>query len=139
MPVRPRHFTKQPRYDFIRETVSYDQFTDGGSTDGTYQMQGEIPANARVLGSVIIPVTGFTGDTTATVKIGDGSDDDRYTTGTPSVFTTGTVTIAAGVPSGTALHVAAIRPTITVTSGSDWGAVTAGRMYVEISFIRSGY
>lgn len=139
MPVRPRHFTKQPRFDFIREEVSYDQFTDGGSTSGTYQMQGEIPVNARVSHSVIIPVAGFTGDTSATIKIGDGSDDDRYTTGTPSVFTTGTATIAAGVPSGTLLHVAAIRPTITITSGSDWGLVTAGRAYIEIHFHRSGW
>ena len=137
--MTPRHLSPG-RIGSINESVPYTDFTDGGGAAGTYQMKSAIPVNARVLGCIIIPEVGFTGDTSAAITVGDGSDVDRYNTGTPSVFTTATgqTTIAAGAVSGTPLHVAEIFPTITITSGSDWGLVTAGRIYVEIHFIEAG-
>jgi hypothetical protein len=136
-----RSRTQAPgRIGTINESVLFSEFTDGGGAAGTYVMKSKIPVNARVLGCVIIPEIGFTGDTSAAITVGDGSDVDRYNTGTPSVYTTATerTTIAAGLVSGVQLHVAEIFPTITITSGSDWGLVTAGRVYVEIHFIEAG-
>ena len=114
------------------ETVSYDAFTDGGGTSGTYQMLGSLPKGAVVLGTKVLVPAGFAGDTTAVLVIGDGSDVDRYSTGTPSVFATAANGIQSGVPSGTKLLTSANRPTLTVTSGADFTAVDAGTLEVNI-------
>jgi hypothetical protein len=122
----------------LSETVAVAAFTDGGSTVGTYQMAGSLPAGAIVLASKIGPVTGFAGDTTAVLTIGDGSDVDRYMTGTPSVFTTNAVGIECGVPSGTKLLTALNRPTLTITSSADFTSVVtnaAGVVAVAIYYI----
>lgn len=113
------------------ETVAYDDFTDGGSTTGTYTMTGDIPIGATVTRTDLVDITGFTGDTSATIQVGDGSDVDRYSTGTPSVFTTANM-VSAGAVSGTAVHVAAVSPVLTVTSGADFTSVAAGSVTVVI-------
>jgi hypothetical protein len=117
----------------ICETVTLADFTDGGATTGTYVMKQTIPVNAVVLKSTVSVESGFIGDTTATLQIGDGTDADRYSTGTPSVFTTDTA-VDVGATSGTAWHDAAKSVTLTVTSGSDFAAVTAGTMTVKIFY-----
>lgn len=117
----------------ISETVAFSDFTDGGSTAGTYVLSRGIPQGAYVLRTVLVNVTGFTGDTSATIQVGDGTDADRYSTGTPSVFTTANA-IDVGAVSGTAIHTAAANVTLTVTSGSDWGAVTAGQLTIRIYY-----
>lgn len=122
----------------LSETVAVSQFTDGGATVGTYQMQGVLPAGSIVLYSKIGPVTGFAGDTSAALTIGDGSDVDRYMTGTPSVFTTAAVGVECGVPSGTKLLTADNRPTLTITSSADFTAVVTdghGVVTVAIHYI----
>lgn len=117
----------------ISETVSYSQFTDGGSTSGTYVMKQGIPAGAVVLRTLLREIVGFTGNVSATITVGDGSDVDRYNTGTPSVYTTDD-TVDAGSPSGTTYHDAAKSVTLTVTSASDFTAVAAGRVTVTIFY-----
>jgi len=122
----------------LSETVAVAQFTDGGSAVGTYQLAGSLPAGAIVLYSRIGPVTGFAGDTSATMTIGDGSDVDRYMTGTPSVFTTAAVGVECGVPSGTKLLTADNRPTLTITSNADFTSVVSngsGVVTVSIFYI----
>ena len=114
-------------------SATFADFTDGGSTSGTYEYTTDIPKGAVVTRTLITDVTGFAGDTSAVITIGDGTDEDRYNTGTPDVFTTAT-DIDAGVVSGTAYHAAAATPTLTVTSGSDFGAVTAGSVTVTIFY-----
>lgn len=89
----------------ITETVALADFTDGGGAAGTYVLTRGIPQGAFVLRTVLVNVTGFTGDTSATIQVGDGSDVDRYSTGTPSVFTTANA-IDVGAVSGTAIHTA---------------------------------
>ena len=106
----------------IQQTVSVSSFTDGGGTSGTLAMNATIPKGAVVTQSFITDVTGFAGDTTAVVTIGDGTDVDRYNTGTPDVFSTAT-DVSAGAPSGTAFHSASKTPTLTVTSTADFTAV----------------
>lgn len=121
---------------FIEEYVTKGMFTDGGSTAGTYQMKQAIPVGAYVLNTVVTQVTAFSGDTSAVITVGDGSDVDRYNTGTPSVFST-VAALAMGVPSGTKEHTAAIYPTLTVTSASDFTATAStGALAIRIVYLK---
>lgn len=118
------------------QTVTYDQFTDGGGSSGTFTLtEGSIPAGATVLFSAVTNIVGFTGDTSAVITIGDGTDPDRYNTGTPSVFTTAANGIAVGVPSGVQYHAAAKNVVLTVTSATDFGAVEAGSVTVSLYYL----
>ena len=122
-------------FDYIEEEVVRSQFTDGGSTSGTYQMKSAIPVGGHVLATTYTGIIGFTGDTSAVMTVGDGSDVDRYNTGTPSVYTTAGA-VEAGVPSGVKGHATAIYPTLTVTSAADFTNVTAGAVKVTIFFVK---
>ena len=109
------------------QTFAYADFTDGGSTVGTLALGCTIPAGAVFAQSLLTGLTGFAGDTTATITVGDsGGDVDRYSTGTPSVFTTAAAGIDLGVPSGTKFHADAVVPDVIITKGSDWGTGTSG-------------
>jgi hypothetical protein len=122
----------------IAQRVSFSDFTDGGGTSGTKDLNATIPAGCYFEKSLVTNLTGFTGDTSATLIIGvTGGDTDRYSTGTPSVFTTAAQGIDIGVPSGTRWHTAAATPTLLVTSGSDFAAVTAGALTVYLFYYGS--
>jgi hypothetical protein len=118
----------------IAERVLFSQFTDGGAAIGTYDLKTQIPVGAWGLRCFLQNVTGFTGDTSATIQVGDGTDVDRYTTGTPSVFTTAAA-IDLGALSGTAIHIAAVTVKLTVTSAADFTAVTAGALTIKIFYL----
>ena len=120
-----------PKIMTHQQTITRSQFTDGGSASGTKTLSVSIPEGAVFLQSAISRITGFAGDTSAVVTIGDGTDVDRYNTGTPSVFATADH-VSTGSPSGTAYHSGAKTPTITVTSGADFTSVSAGQMTVTL-------
>ena len=125
-----------PKIGVITQTVGVAEFTDGGGASGTLDLSTDIPAGAIVTQSMISAVTGFAGDTSAVITIGDGSDVDRYNTGTPDVFTTA-AHISAGVVSGTAYDLTAQTPTITVTSASAFADVVTdgnGEMTITIFY-----
>lgn len=118
------------------ETVAYTAFTDGGATAGTYDITaGTIPIGATFLYAAVPALTGFAGDTSAVLTIGDGTDADRYNTGTPDVFTTAANGIAVGAPSGILYHDAAATITLTVTSAVDFTSVSAGSVTVEFFYL----
>jgi hypothetical protein len=117
----------------IQKYFTFASLTDGGGTSGTLVLAETIPVGAKVIDSVLLNVTGFTGDTTAVIIVGDGTDTDRYNTGTPSVFTTATA-IDLGAASGTAIHTTAKSVTVTITSGSDYTLVTAGAATLRIRY-----
>ena len=117
----------------VTETVAYTDFTDGGSTSGTYTLSKQVPSGAYIQRTTIINVTGFAGDTSATIQIGDGVDVDRFNTGTPNVFADAAA-VSAGVISGAALITEATNVVLTITSGSDWGAVTAGQLTIRVYY-----
>ena len=121
----------------ITETVTYDQFTDGGGAAGTYAItKGTIPQGAEFLrANLAPPLTGFAGDTSATIQVGDGTVVDRYSTGTPDVFSDVAGGVGLGAPSGTTYHAAEKTVTVTITSGSDWGLVTAGAITLELFYL----
>lgn len=108
-----------------QQTVTVAEFTDGGSTVGTLDLGISIPAGAVYEQTLISGLTGFAGDTSATLQVGDGTDVDRYSTGTPSVFTTASAGIDAGVPSGTKFHSTAKTPKLTITSNADFTSVVS--------------
>lgn len=117
----------------LSETVGVAQFTDVNTT-GTYTMQGVLPAGAIVLASKVGPIVGFAGDTSAVLTIGDGSDVDRYNTGTVNVFVTQAVGVDAGLPSGLKLLTADNHPKLTITSAADFSdVVTDGNGEVTVS------
>lgn len=118
------------------ETVAYDAFTDGGATVGTFDLTvSGVPIGATLLFAALTAVTGFAGDTSAVLTIGDGSDADRYNTGTPDVFSTAANGVAVGAPSGVQYHAAAKTVTLTVTTAADFSSVSAGSLTVEMYFL----
>ena len=124
--------TKVTDLTYYEETgILFSQFTDGGSTAGTYQVQFELPVGFFVERTQLANITGFAGDTSAAITVGDGSDVDRYNTGTPSVFAT-LSRLDLGIASGTRFIATANRPTITVTSNADFTNVSAGGFDIRV-------
>jgi hypothetical protein len=120
----------------IEETgILYSAFTDGGSTVGTFALTDPIPAGAFVLEVEVDVVAGFANDTSAVLTIGDGTDVDRFNTGTPSVFATAATGIAVGRPSGRGYCATAATVTLTVTTNADFTSVNAGNLSVRIRYI----
>lgn len=120
------------RLQSYTQTVTRAQFTDGGSTAGTLDLSVSIPAGAVFARTAVTGITGFIGDTSAVLVVGDGTDADRYNTGTPSVFTTASQGVDVGAPSGTAFHTAAVTPKLTVTSAADFTNVSAGALTITL-------
>ena len=125
-----------PQFVKLSQTVAFGAFTDGLAAVGTYAMTaGAIPVGATFLFSAVTAITGFAGDTSAVMTIGDGTDVDRYNTGTVNVFTTAAAGVATGVPSGVQYHAAAKTPVLTVTTNADFTSVSAGSVTVELYYL----
>jgi hypothetical protein len=127
----------KPRMRVVREQVTAAGLTDGGGASGTKVLTASIPAGAVYIQTAIDTIVGFTGDTSAVIIIGDGTDTDRYNTGTPSVFTTAAAGVDLGVPSGTKFHSAAKTVTVTVTSATDITPVLAsgGSFFLTLCYL----
>jgi len=121
----------------LEQQFDHADFADGGGAAGTIQFTGSVPKGAVVLGTKVTVEEGFAGDDSAALTIGDGSDADRYNTSTIDVFSTAADGVQSGVPSGTKLLTAANSPTLTVTTGADWGSVTAGKVTVAIYYVQA--
>lgn len=122
-----------PRLGALTETAAAANFENAGGAVATYELLGEIPAGAVVVGTKVLVPEGFAGDTSAAMTIGDGPDVDRYNTATIDVFTTAATGVQSGVPSGSKLQVAAVQPVLTVTSATDADLVIAGGGIVTVS------
>lgn len=120
----------------IRFYFTKADMTDGGSTAGTYTATGlVIPVGAYVMGINITGVAAFSGDTSAAVNVGDGTDVDRYNKSTAISVFAATGAADVGAPSGTRSHATAVTPVVTVTSGADFTNVAAtGAMAVAILY-----
>ncbi len=121
-------------YGCINETFAYSDMVDGGGASGTFDMSEQIPDGSVVQRAILHSLTGFTGDVSATITIGDGADVDRYNTGTPSVFATEASGVDLGAASGTEWHDAAATVTITITTNADFTSVSAGQATVGICY-----
>jgi len=122
-----------------QEVCPVASFTDNGDATGQLDLGGTIPAGALFLYATVHAITGFAGDTTATLTIGDGTDVDRYNTGTPSVFATSAAGVAMGVPSGTTWHDAEETVRLTITGGADFTSIVSdgnGTLAVTLAYIQ---
>jgi hypothetical protein len=81
----------------------------------------------------VLVTAGFAGDTSAACTVGDGSDVDRYHTGTPNLFATAATGVEFGEPSGARLQIAAVNPVVTITSAADATNMIAGGGSAEFS------
>jgi len=119
----------------LTKTILFSEMVDAAAT-GTFTFAEEIPAGAVFLRAACTAVTGFAGDTSATITIGDGTDADRYHTGTPNVFATAATGVSVGVPSGRVDHAVAKAPVVIVTSNADFTSVSAGSVTLELYYIK---
>lgn len=120
-------------FGVIQQRFSYSDFTDGGGDTGTLVLDEGIPVGAFVDRVILENVTGFTGDTSAVMTVGDGTDADRYNATTIDVFTTAAV-LDGGAPSGVQAHLVAKSVTVTVTSAANFTAVTAGAATLKLFY-----
>jgi len=121
-------------FGVISEAIVYSGFTDNGDATGYIDLSTDIPASSVVIGWKVVTSTGFTGDTTAVVSVGD-TDVDRF-----SSVTTGSVLAAGTVGSQpkdgvNAFCAAATTPRVTVTGGADFGSISAGAATVYIYYM----
>ena len=131
-----REGTAVPRLGVITQTILKSAFTDGGALSGTRTMTTQLPIGAIFIYSKVKVNVAFTGDTTAVLVIGDGSDVDRYNTATPSIFALAVNGIEMGKPSGNQYHAVATTVTFTVTSTADFTNVnTAGSLTVSLYYL----
>lgn len=122
-----------PKIGVIQQVIGVGDMTDNADATGEIDLTDLVPAGAVVLQTMISALTGFAGDTTAVATIGDGTDVDRYNTGTPDVFTTANH-ISAGVPSGVAYNLTAVTLRLTITGAADFTSiVTDGNGQVTIT------
>ena len=125
----------------VGQWVIYSQFTDGGGAAGTFVLAKTLPAGSFVIGSKVKVTEGFSGDTTAVMDVGDGSDDDKFSYTTHDILSVADNLIeqadagSGGSETGFALVTSDTTVTLTVTGGSDFGLITAGKMYVEVFYL----
>ena len=134
--VTPAMLAK-PRLRCVEETITAASLTDGGGAVGTKNLTAAVPAGARYLFTTVDTIVGFAGGGQAScvVTFGDGSDVDRYNTGTPDVFTTLAAGVDMGAPSGTAFHATAISAIVaTFTANADITGIIAGSGSVKAKF-----
>ena len=124
-----------PSVVVLSETFALGDFTDEGDNTGTATFSSSLPIGALILGLKVTVEAGFDGDTSATMQLGDGSDVDRYMTGTPSVYADAATGLEVGPPSGTRLLTAANPPTLTVTTAADFTSVTQGDVTIRIYYL----
>lgn len=91
----------------------------------------ELPGNAIVTGGFISVTTAFNAGTTATVKLGDADDDDRYGAGL-DVSAVGKVDL---VPTG---HVNPRIGDLTLTYAETGTAATDGEAILVLEYIEIG-
>ena len=110
-------------------------FTDNTDATGYIDIEFPLPAHTIPVAWTATVIIGFTGDTTAKMQVGVSGDLNRY-----SAVTTGSClaadVIGAAVPSENAMLGFGTAQTlrVTVTGGSDFGAITAGKMVVSMHF-----
>lgn len=125
----------------VSQIVNVADFTDGGGAAGTLVLNKAIPAGSLVMCSKVTVKDGFIGDTTAVMDVGDGSDADIFSQTTHNVFAAARNLMeacdiaASGAGRGTVAISTDTNVTLTVTGGSDFGAITAGKLLIELFYL----
>jgi hypothetical protein len=128
----------------VAQRVSYADFTDGGTTDGTLVLDNTIPAGSFVIGTKVKVETAFDGgsNSTAVLDIGDGSDADIFSYTTHNLATAADNLVEVCDPYSTAGSETGIVPiasetsiTLTATVDSDWTTLDQGQALIEIFYL----
>jgi hypothetical protein len=101
-------------------------------SDGAVQAAMQLPGDAIIVDGFIQPITAFNAATTATLKVGDSGNDDRYTA-TPA-----DVKAVAVVPLDITGYQMPVQGDLTVTYASTGTAATTGKCRLFVGYIRAG-
>lgn len=107
--------------------IKLEDFANGAVQDAI-----ELPGDAIVVGGFVQPITTFNAATTATLKVGDALDDDRYTA------TAADVKALAVVPLTITGYQMPAMGKLKVTYASTGAAATTGKCRLAVSYIRAG-
>ena len=107
--------------------IKLEDFADGAVQDAI-----ELPGDAIVVGGFVQPITTFNAATTATLKVGDALDDDRYTPAAADVKALAVVPLTI-----TGYQMPAMGK-LKVTYASTGAAATTGKCRLAVSYIRAG-
>ena len=126
----------------IHQIISYSDFTDGGSTAGTYNMLKQIPAGSIVIASKVNVLEAFDGgsNSTFTLDIGNSGDPDAYSYTTHNLATAANNLLehadisAGGTVAGNVLVTSATTVLLTGTVDSDWTTLDAGKIEVWVFY-----
>lgn len=123
----------------VSQIVNFGDLDDGGGADGTLNLNKQIPAGSFVIGSKVTVKDGFAGDTTAVLSVGTAGDANEYSgNGTHNIFDAVRNSVRSAFissDSGMVAESADIDVKLTITGGSDFGDITAGRMLVEVFYL----
>jgi hypothetical protein len=126
----------------LTDTITFDDCTDNTNTTGFQDFATTIPAGSVVQGwqGVTATAGAWSGDTTAVMQVGVDGDLDRFSAQTTaSVFAAGTVGSQALAADARDTQATAITPRVTVTAGSDFGALsTESATVVGIDYFTPG-
>ncbi len=124
-----------PRVSVTSQSVAFGDFTDNTNATGYVDLTTAMPAGAVPIATKFVVSTGFTGDTTAIVQAGIAGTLDMFTENTDqSVLAAATVGSTPTPDCADGMNaVKTIR--VTVTGGSDFGAITAGVMVVFVYYL----
>lgn len=125
-----------PLFNVLSETVVIGDFTDNANTTGYADLSNSIPEGSVVLGWQADVKTGFTGDSSATVQVGESGNVDRFSAKTDnSCYTADVVGSGAPTVSTDQGYLAGdVTPRVTVTGGADFGSVAAGEMDIKVLY-----
>lgn len=128
-----------PRVEVLTsQTLLFSAFTDNTDATGYIDIATQLPAGAIPIAWKAVVATGFTGDTTAVIKVGVEGVLDRFSADTAqsvaAAATVGSACLAAGACDGIG---AASTVRVTVTGGADFSSISAGSMVVYVYYIRT--
>lgn len=109
--------------------VAYVDINFGDFSNGAVQAAIELPGGAVITGGFIQPITSFNAATTATLKVGDAADDDRYTVAPADVKAMDLV------PLDLTGYAMPVQGDLTVTYASTGAAATAGKCRLLVEYI----
>lgn len=118
------------------QTIAIGDFTDNTDATGYVDLDIDIPAGAIVRGWQADVNTGFTGDTTAVIQVGESGNLDRFSSKVDnSVLAAGVVgAVAPSVTGDPAYCASDTTVRVTVTGGADFGSIAAGELDLKIIF-----
>lgn len=112
--------------------VAYVDISAGDLLSGVATKAIELPSGAVVTGGSVAVKTPFNTATTATLKLGDAADDDRYTAAAVDLKTAGVTALAV---TG---YTHKVGESLQVTLTETGAAATLGKVRVQVSYYVEG-